>query len=105
MALYEKPEESMTEKEFLRHMPSKGAAASAVAILFTLSNYKECAAALSSKALDSKVRSYVTDQRALDCIEVFQTNLAKIEKIIEQRNAKRDEVYKWMQPGTIGLLG
>jgi len=38
MAPYEKPEESMTEKEFLRHMPSKGAAASAVAILFTLSN-------------------------------------------------------------------
>ena len=36
----------MTEKEFLRHMLSKGAAASAVAILFTLSNYKEFAAAL-----------------------------------------------------------
>ena len=45
----------MTEKEFLRHMLSKGAAASAVAILFTLSNYKECVAALSSKALDGRV--------------------------------------------------
>ena len=61
MAPYEKPEESMTEKEFLRHMLSKGAAASAVAILFTLSNYKECAAALSSKALDGRVASVQTE--------------------------------------------
>ena len=51
----------MTEKEFLRHMLSKGAAASADAILFTLSNYKECAAALSSKALDGRVASVQTE--------------------------------------------
>ncbi|QDZ24741.1 lipoxygenase [Chloropicon primus] len=104
MAPYEKPEEPMTEKEFLEHLPSKGATVSAVAILFTLSNFKECTAALSSKAQDNKVKSYVSDPKALECIRVFESNMDKVEKIIRQRNLKRDEDYPWMLPSKLHFL-
>ena len=103
MAPYEKPpeEETFTEKEFLDHLPSKGATASSVAILFALANFKECTPSLSSKAYDNKVRNYVVDAKALEAVKAFEGNMAKIEKIIEQRNLKRDEEYKWMKPSEI----
>ena len=101
MAPYEKPEEPLTEKDFLKHLPSKGATASAIAILFTLANIKESTAALSSKAQDNKVRSYVVDPEALETIKVFEANMSKVEKIIEQRNLARDEAYTCMKPSEI----
>ncbi len=73
----------------------------AVAILYTLSNYRECTASLSGQAHDNKLRSYIVDAKALEAVAVFEANMAKIEQIIEQRNAKRDEPYKWMKPSVI----
>ena len=101
MAPYEKPEESFTEKDYLAHLPSKGATVSAVAILFTLASFRECTPALSSSARDNKVRSYVADPRAQECLRTFKANMTKVEKIIDQRNQKRDKVYKWMKPSEI----
>ena len=100
MAPYEKPE-TMTEEEFLDHLPSKGATVSAVAILYTLANFKESTAALSSSAQDNKVRSYVTDKEALEAVKTFESNLEKVEKIIRQRNRERDEEYPYMLPSQL----
>ena len=89
------------EEEFLDHLPSKGATVSAVAILYTLANFKESTAALSSSAQDNKVRSYVTDKEALEAVKTFESNLEKVEKIIRQRNRERDEEYPYMLPSQL----
>ena len=47
------------------------------------------------------MRSYVADPRAQECLRTFEANMTKVEKIIDQRNQKRDEVYKWMKPSEI----